>query len=68
MLSCKEATHLMSEAQDRELAAGERLQLRMHLLICRGCRGFRAQIDFLRGACRHYLKRLGDDEENRPPR
>ncbi len=33
MLSCKQATHLMSEAQDRKLVIGERLQLRMHLAV-----------------------------------
>ena len=52
MLTCKEATRMMSEAQDRPLSIGERLQLRMHLAMCRGCRNFRVQMDFLLTACR----------------
>lgn len=55
MLTCREATHLMSEAQDRELQMGERLGLNMHLVACRGCRQFRKQMDFLRTACRRFL-------------
>lgn len=57
MLSCKDATRMMSEAQDRKLGAGERFQLEMHLAMCRGCRAFRQQMDFLRAACRRLLGR-----------
>ncbi len=48
MLNCKQATHLMSEAQDRALPLGERLPLRLHLLMCTGCRNYGKQLDFLR--------------------
>lgn len=54
MLTCKEVTHLLSDAQDRPLTLGERLSLRMHLLICTGCANFRRQMDFLRAACRRH--------------
>lgn len=37
MLSCKEATHVMSAAQERELGLRERIALRLHLLMCKGC-------------------------------
>ena len=50
MLTCKQATHLLSERQDRKLGFGSRLALRLHLLICRGCRVVAGQIDFLRRA------------------
>ena len=50
MLNCKEATALMSQAQDRPLGRVERLRLRLHLLFCRGCRRFNAQMTFLRCA------------------
>ena len=56
-LSCKEATRLMSQAQDRELSLGERASLQLHLTICRGCRAFNAQLAFLRRA----VSRLRDD-------
>lgn len=68
MLNCKEATRVMSEAQDRQLTIGEKLQLEMHLAMCRGCRNFREQMDFLRLACRRFVQRQdgGDDTPNQP--
>ena len=57
MLSCKEVTHLLSEAQDRKLSVADRLRLKMHLAICEGCANFRNQMDFIRQACRGYLDR-----------
>ena len=64
MLTCKEATRMMSEAQDRPLSVGERLQLQMHLAMCRGCRNFRVQMDFLRTACQRHLGRRGSEEND----
>lgn len=54
MKSCKEVTYLLSEAQDRPLGLGERLQLEIHLAICRGCSNYRKQLDFLRAACQRH--------------
>ena len=52
MLSCKEATRLVSQGLDRELALGERIALRVHLAICAGCRNVNRQLSFLRRAVR----------------
>jgi hypothetical protein len=57
-ISCREASRLISQAQDRELSLGERLRLRIHLAICRGCRAFSAQLAFLRRA----VRRLRDQQ------
>lgn len=57
MLSCKDATRLMSEAQDRKVSLSERMQLEIHLAICRGCRNFQGQMDFLRQACKRYARK-----------
>lgn len=54
MLTCKQAHRLLSEAQDRSLGWGERLALRLHLLLCDPCRRFRAQMGFLRRALRRH--------------
>lgn len=62
MLSCKDATHLLSAAQDRKLTLAERLSLNMHLAMCKGCSNFKAQMGFLRTACRRYARRASDDE------
>ncbi|QID18251.1 zf-HC2 domain-containing protein [Nitrogeniibacter mangrovi] len=64
MLSCKDATRLMSEARDRDLSLRDRLRLRLHLAICAGCANFDKQMDFLRRACRGYLKRNDFTDES----
>jgi hypothetical protein len=54
-LSCKEATRLLSQREDRKLALGERVALRLHLALCRGCRAVSEQIPFLRRALARYF-------------
>lgn len=49
-LNCREATGLVLQGEDRPLAWGERLSLRMHLLICRACPRFVRQVALMRGA------------------
>ena len=48
MLSCKEASRLVSEGLDRRLGFGQRVALRLHLAICDGCTNFSKQVAFLR--------------------
>ena len=57
MLSCKEASRLVSQGLDRRLGFGERVALRVHLAICDGCTNFKKQVGFLRKA----MSRLADD-------
>ena len=52
MLSCKEASRLLSQGLDRRLGFGERVMLRVHLGICDGCTNFKNQVAFLRRAVR----------------
>jgi predicted anti-sigma-YlaC factor YlaD len=52
MLMCKQVSHLVSEAMDRQLSFRERAGLKTHLLMCRGCRNFVAQMKLLREAMR----------------
>lgn len=54
MLTCKEASVLLSQAQERPLGLRERLGLQLHLLLCDGCANFRRQLAFLRAAIRRY--------------
>ena len=56
MLTCKQVTHQLSEAQDRKLSLMERVNLEMHLAMCKGCSNYKKQMDFLRKACRNYAK------------
>jgi anti-sigma factor RsiW len=56
-LSCKEASRLMSQAEDRELSQSERAALAAHLAICKACRAASDQMQQLRRA----LRRLFDE-------
>lgn len=62
MLNCKEVTRLLSESQDRKLAVTEKMQLEMHLAICKGCRNFKSQMAFLREACQRYINKGGKND------
>lgn len=53
-LSCKQASRLLSDRQDRELARGERLALRLHLFICDACTNFDRHLGFLRRALKSW--------------
>jgi predicted anti-sigma-YlaC factor YlaD len=59
--SCREVTRLVSQGEDRRLALGERIALRLHFAICEGCRNMSAQIAFLRRAARR-LSVTGDKD------
>ena len=54
MLTCKQASALLSQSQDRPLGVFERLGLRLHLLLCDGCTNFRRQLALMRTAIRRY--------------
>jgi hypothetical protein len=60
LLPCDEVTRLASEGMDRELRFGERLGLRLHLLICRWCRRYSDQIHLLRDAAHGLPDHLED--------
>ncbi len=63
MLSCREATRLMSEAQERSLSWRERVALMFHAMMCSGCRNARKQFLLLRQAIRRYVS---TDRPNMP--
>lgn len=48
MLTCKDASHLVSQKQDRPLSFRERWGLRIHLWMCRNCQRFERQITLIR--------------------
>jgi hypothetical protein len=56
ILSCKEATQLVSQGLDRRLGLAQRLTLRLHLLICGGCTNFSRQAAFLRTAMKRLVE------------
>jgi hypothetical protein len=50
LYSCKEATRIVSQAQERPLSLIERWKLSLHLGVCEACSRFERQIRFLREA------------------
>ena len=59
MLTCQEASELVSQSLDRRLRLHERWAVRLHLLICTACTRFKRQAEFLHHAARTYAGRLG---------
>jgi hypothetical protein len=54
MISCKEASRLVSRKEDAPLTFWPRLTLRLHLSVCGACTRFERQIRFLRTAMQKY--------------
>jgi Putative zinc-finger len=54
IISCKDASRLVSQQQDAGLSAWQRVTLRLHLSVCAACTRFERQIHFLRAAMRKY--------------
>lgn len=52
MLTCKGASHLVSQHQDRPLSFSEKWGLRIHLWMCLHCRRFENQIGLMRRVLR----------------
>lgn len=54
--SCRQVTRLQSAALDGKLSCSQRLGLRIHLCLCKWCRRYGSQIEFLRTASQHEAK------------
>lgn len=57
-LTCQQVSRLLSEGADASLPTADRARLRLHFVICEGCRNVEHQLGFLRRA----MQRLGKDE------
>jgi hypothetical protein len=56
IISCKDASHLVSLKEDARLTFWQRVTLRLHLSVCAACTRFERQIRFLRTAMQRYSK------------
>ena len=61
MLSCKDASTIISQSLDRTLTLRERINLKSHLLICKYCRYFSQQLLTLRVAIKANVTSLEND-------
>ena len=55
IISCKDASWLVSRKEDGPLNLWQRLTLRLHLSVCAACTRFERQVRFLRTAMRKYM-------------
>jgi hypothetical protein len=58
-ITCREATQITLQAEDRRMPLSERLSLRLHHRICSNCRRFARQVELMRQASvrwRHYTE------------
>ncbi len=55
MLTCKEATRLVSESLDHKLPLRQQVAVRVHLLMCKFCARYRKQLLMLRDLAEHPL-------------
>ena len=54
MVSCKEASRLLSQDQERPMPWWGRVRVRWHLAVCSMCRAFERQLRFIDEAMRRY--------------
>jgi predicted anti-sigma-YlaC factor YlaD len=70
MLDCEQVTVLCSEELDRKLPVTDRIALRLHMMMCRGCSNYRAQLAVIRAAMQRYAaggaSTIDDAEAKRP--
>lgn len=58
MLTCYEATQLMSSRLDRPMSAKESLNLRFHLMMCKSCHRCDLQFDLIHQAGQRWHKKM----------
>lgn len=63
MLTCRDASELTSLAMDGDLGPVKRLQLRMHILVCRFCRRNRRQLNMIRCLIADYRIPMSSKED-----
>ena len=63
MLTCRQATQLLSEKQDRQLLLKEQSGLQFHLMLCRSCRRFGKQMKTISELSKAY-KQFDVDEDH----
>jgi hypothetical protein len=52
--NCREITRMVLEGEERPLGQTEKLIVRAHYLICRGCTNFGKQVELMRKASERW--------------
>jgi hypothetical protein len=67
MLSCKEASQIISQSLDRQLTMRERFAVKLHLLICKYCKQFSQQLQSIRVALKIASTEIEADDTIKMP-
>ena len=67
MLTCKQASKLISQSLDRPLTWSEKMVLRLHLFICNPCTQFKRQLNMLRTALQRIRTGIEHDSTIKLP-
>jgi hypothetical protein len=62
MLTCRDVVNSATDYMERKLSLRQRLQVRMHLLMCRFCRRYLRQLALTRAVLRRLPPPLPSDE------
>jgi len=54
LVSCKDVSHLLSQAHEKPMPWWSRVRVNWHLAVCSMCRAFDRQLGFMREAMRRY--------------
>jgi hypothetical protein len=54
LVSCKDVSHLLSQAEERPMSGWKRARVRWHLAVCAMCRAFDRQLAFMREAMKRF--------------
>jgi hypothetical protein len=65
MLSCKDVTLLISESMDTSLPVGQRIGMRLHLLMCKFCSRYERQLFLIRETVRRIV--ATEEKPGEPP-
>ena len=70
MLNCREVTRLVSDSMERKLGLVDRMELRIHTMMCDGCKNFKANMHFIRKMSAAFVRgaadRVPDDDGKEP--
>jgi len=53
-LNCREVTALVLAGEDRRLSLGERIGVRLHMMVCKACPRFAQQVVLMRRALNRW--------------
>ena len=55
-ISCREATRILLQSEDRNVPLAERLVMRLHQRTCSNCRRFARQVELMRKASARWRR------------